>query len=86
MQITITIPDEIAPRVIDGVAGQHGYQETVLDEEGNEIPNPETKAQFAKRVILEGVKNAVLSWEAVQAAEAARTAAIDLANEEIVLS
>lgn len=42
---TFTIKDEYVPELIEAF-GQ-GYQETVLDENGDVIANPQTKAQYA---------------------------------------
>lgn len=54
MNITITFPDAIRDRVIDGVAGANGYLATIgLTPEGTPIPNPETKAVFAKKKLIE---------------------------------
>lgn len=61
--ITINIPDNQITRVLDGIAEDNGYQATIIDEEGNSIPNPETKAQFAKRIVIERVKGMVLAGE-----------------------
>lgn len=84
--LSISIPDAVAPRVIDGFTGQHGYQETVTDAEGNEVPNPQTKAQFAKQTIGEFVKNSVMAYEANQAVDTARTSAIDSVETDIILT
>lgn len=69
--ISITIPDEYVQRVLEGMAGQLGYQPTIDGQ-----PNPETRAQFCKRQVAVFVKNCVRSYEANIAAEAARLAAI----------
>ena len=81
MDITITIPDGVASRVKDGFAGMYNYQETIDGQ-----PNPENKALFTKRLLLEHVKNVVVAWEAKQASETARVAAIEAAENEIELS
>ena len=85
MDIKLTIPDDVATRVIDGFSGQFGYQEQVqdgVDAEGTPImvANPETKAVFAKRMLMKVIKDTVRSYEARQASETARLAAIDSAN------
>lgn len=69
--ISITIPDEYKDRVLDGFSYQFGYQDLIDD-----LPNPETKAKFCKRMLAKVIKDAVKSWEAVQAAEAARETAL----------
>lgn len=79
--ISITIPDAVANRVTNGLAGQYNYQATIpapnpLDPP---VPNPETKAQFAKRMVAKFIKDSVKAFEATQAAGTARdTAAADV--------
>lgn len=65
--LTITIPDAVAARVIDGICGELGYQATI-----NGQPNPQTKAQFAKAALVLYAKRLVQQWEAAQADVAAR--------------
>jgi hypothetical protein len=86
MEIKLSIPDNIAQRVIDGIAGAHGYQDVIIGIDDSETPNPETKAQFAKRVIIADIKNAVKSYEAIQAAETARITAIESVENEIEIT
>lgn len=79
--ITITIPDAIAPRVLSGFCKRYNYLPTLTD--GS--PNPETKAQFAKRKIIDFIKLAVRESEIQDASDAAsRTAGIS-ADNDIVL-
>ncbi len=84
MDIITTIPDQLVSRVIDGMAGQNGYQ-AFLDE-GQTEPNPESKSQFAKRMVREYIKNNVIAWEANQAVDEARDLAVEAAENEIELS
>lgn len=74
MEVKFTIPTAHTTRIIDGVCYEHHYQAEVPDPDNPEkvIPNPETKAQFAKKMIVQWVKNCVKSYEGVQAAHAAR--------------
>lgn len=58
--ITITIPDAAVPRVINAMAAVHGYEETI-----NGQPNPETKAQFARRMLLKYLRDVTLGYEMV---------------------
>ena len=74
-QMTLTIPDPVAPRILAGFTGEHKYQETIDDGEGNVIPNPESKFNFTKRKIMEYVLACVASFEKNQAGKAARDAA-----------
>lgn len=81
-QITITIPDGIAPRVLQGFTNHYGYSPT-LD---NGDPNPETRAQFAKRKLIEIVKEAVRQQEMEAARNTAATTASTSVDTDIVLS
>lgn len=38
---------------------QYSYQETITDEEGNEVPNPTTKQQFANQKFVDFVVQTV---------------------------
>lgn len=72
--ISLIVPDGQLNRLVNGIAGQHGYQSTVpapnpLDPP---LPNPETKSQFAKRMMLKWAKESVKAWEATQSANTAR--------------
>jgi hypothetical protein len=68
MNITITIPDEIAPRVLDALADRHGY--TGKDEAGQ----AQTKGQFAKVQITDWLKSEVLMHEHEQTRRDVRAA------------
>lgn len=39
--------------ILDAIASRFGYRETVIDEEGAEIPNPETKQEFYQQWLLD---------------------------------
>lgn len=56
--ISITIPDAQINRVIDGICLACNYQATI-----NGVANPETKAQFAKRMLIEQMKALVSQGE-----------------------
>ena len=62
---TITIPDNIVSRVIDGIAYQHKYQDEIDDPStpGEVIPNPESKVAFAKRMNKRWIRENVKAWE-----------------------
>lgn len=81
--LTITIPDAVAPRVLDAVAARHGY----LDETTGlpRVPG-QTKAQFAREVIKTYLKETTKAHEAETAQASARAAAIAAAESEINLS
>lgn len=73
--ITITIPNPVLTRVIDGLALGHGWKPFIDDGNGNIIPNPESKTDYAKRIVKEYVKKSVIRYEAGLAEKAAKIAA-----------
>lgn len=87
--ITLNIPNAVLPRVIDGICNQHNYQAEVISTDNNKteyVPNPETKAVFAKRMIIEYCKSAVKNYEAELVANTARKNALTLIDSEVVLT
>lgn len=83
--ISITIPNSILTRVVDGVCGANNYQ-ALITVSGIQTPNPETKQQFATRMLREYAKNCVISYEANVAAEAIRITTISGANQDITIT
>jgi hypothetical protein len=75
LQVCVDAPAAQRNRVLTGYTNAHGYTPTVINGSGVEVPNPETRAQFAKRKLAETVRETVKAWEAGQAAEAARAEA-----------
>lgn len=74
--VSITIPDEVVPRVLDAIAAQYGYD-----------PNAGlTKAQFAKTILARFMKGVVVAYEATIAGEASRKTAEDKAKTEITIT
>lgn len=76
--IQITIPDAQLTRVVNSFTDSFGYAPMILDNSVPPIaiPNPETRNQFAKRMVAEWVKQRVITQESFMAAETARAAAI----------
>lgn len=66
--ISITIPDAQINRVVDGVCLAYNYQATI-----GGSPNPETKAQFAKRMLIERLKQMVMQGEMRAVQESVKT-------------
>jgi hypothetical protein len=62
VNLSITIPDAQAQRVVDALSEAAAWKPTL--EDGS--PNPETKAQAAKRYIIERIKAQVRSYEAIR--------------------
>lgn len=75
-QVVIVIPDAHFIRVIDGIGKYHGYKNTIEDNLGNPIPNPESSSQFAKRMVITTIKNWVKNVEGEVSAEIARKASV----------
>ena len=65
--ITLNIPDDKTPVVLAAFAWRYGYQATVAGEEGEPVPNPETKAAFAKRMLRAHLVNLVNAYHRAQA-------------------
>jgi hypothetical protein len=80
--ITINIPDAIAARVVNGFAQRYNYS-PVLE---NGSANPETKSQFAKRKVIEFIKQAVREAEVQTATNTAATAAAAGVENDITLT
>lgn len=72
--ITFTIPDDKVAAVVDAFCAQEGYQ-AMIWENDVQIPNPETKNQFARRTLKQIMKNAYVNHQAELAKQAAAAAA-----------
>lgn len=83
MDIKITIPDIHEARVLKGFCRHHGYTGTVMVD-GQEVPNPETKRRFAKRILAGVVMAGFSSWEAQEAERIAREEALEDAGTIVV--
>lgn len=86
MQVTFDIPEGIKNRVLDAVCSSHDYRATVKDANGLDIPNPVTKGQFVKGVIIAYLKATVSSYEQDVAVVSARDAAKTKADSEITIT
>lgn len=62
--IALTIPDNVAQRVLDAFCNTHGYQATVDDGSGNQIPNPQTQAQFVRATLTRKLRDTTIRYEA----------------------
>lgn len=74
--ITLTIPDASFTRVVRGICAYHGYTDLIEAVDGSMIPNPESRNQFAKRMLVTSVKNWLKNVEGELAAQAARATAV----------
>ena len=77
--VSFTNPDAVMPRVMDAFAAVYGYSSTLP----NGDANPETEAQFARRMVREYVRNVLAASEAVVAGETASVAADQKARDDI---
>lgn len=48
-QYVIEIEDSVLNQIADAFAASYGYKETVLNEEGAEVPNPDSKIDFMRK-------------------------------------
>lgn len=81
-QIVIEVSDAQVTRVLAAFARQYSYQDEINDpiNPGKKIPNPMTKAQFARKVVTRFAKEVVMTAEANEAAEVARKAKLAEVN------
>ncbi len=59
--VLIVVNADIKDDVIDAYAWQFNYQETIRNAEGETVPNPESKAQFANRMFVEMAQSNIRS-------------------------
>lgn len=61
-QFTINVPDNQVNRVVNALCTFGGYT-TQVEQDGLLVPNPQTKAQFARQMVTEFIKTAVTMTE-----------------------
>jgi len=72
-EIKYTISDEYLNRLVDAICGLYDYQPEVPNTETDGTgmkPNPESKEQFAKRIIKEHLIKQTKRWEEAVAKKA----------------
>ena len=80
LNLSVTVPDAQATAILADFCAYNGYQETI-----NGAPNPQTKAQFAKQVVIKFVRESVNAQRAAAAAlTASQTVITDV--DAIVMS
>lgn len=79
--IQINIDNTQLTRVINAMATSGAYQDTI-----NGQPNPQTKAQFAKQMLVTYVMNTVKAVEAQTAVDSARTTALANVDSQVVIT
>lgn len=60
---SVEIADKDVERVIDSLCANYARPDTVIDNNGNSIPNPEIKAVFANRMVREFLSDHVKKHE-----------------------
>ena len=71
LNLSVTVPDAQATAILNDFCMYNGYQETI-----NGQPNPQTKAQFAKSVVISFVRESIKAQRATAAAQAASAVVI----------
>ena len=82
----ITIPDNMAPKLIAAFASAYHYEAMIPDPavlEGELIPNPESKTAFAKRMVKKYIHEVYIAAKSGADIDDLRKAAIDAAKVEI---
>ena len=82
-QLIINIPNDKVTRVMDALTGAWGYEPLILSEI-EMIPNPETKAAFVKRHIIDDLKEVIYNYELTTAVKAAVATATYNAEQTVI--
>lgn len=76
--IQVTTPNDQLARAVTALTNLYGYKETITDAEGNEVPNPQTKNDFARQQVARFIKEAVKQYEAEEARRLAEQNVLDV--------
>lgn len=60
---SVEIADKDVERVIDSLCANYARQDTIIDNSGNSIINPESKPVFANRMVREFLSDHVKKYE-----------------------
>lgn len=88
--LVFTIPDQYVADVLDAFADKYEYREEIeVDDPDSDmpgmyitVPNPQTKAQFAKQVILNHIKTVYVQYKEKIDTQAAVDAVTVIATTE----
>jgi len=80
--ITITIPDAKLNAIVEAFATQYNYQDQITEDGMNYIPNPVSKAQFARNVINSFIKEVYVAAQ-VKELDATRVQTINTATAAV---
>lgn len=72
--ISFNLPDDKIDAIVDAFSTQEGYQ-TMIWENDVQVPNPETRLQFTKKILRQIMKTAYINKQAELAKAAARAIA-----------
>lgn len=86
MNITITINDAVAQRVITALCAQNGYQATYTNPDGTTTVNPTPPNAFARSIVMAYIKDNVSAYESQLASDQASVTAALKVRDEIILS
>lgn len=76
--ITFTISLSDLNRISNAFASQFGYQDTIINDQGISVPNPQIKSDFAKTRIKEYIAGVVNNSEYIAAQKQIIIPAIDI--------
>lgn len=82
--ITISVPSNKVTRVVDAIARKYDYKTQICDPNTNVcVANPQTKADFARQVLINFIQDIVYDIESSDAYKAAQTSQtlIDLGTQ-----
>ena len=75
--INITIPDAKLDRVLGAFAAEYGWTATISGPKNTDIPNPENRREFLKRMLVRYIRDVVRGRE-IRAAIAGLTPPPDI--------
>lgn len=78
---TVTVPTDMVDDLLNGFARRFNYEENIYNELGEQIPNPQTKAQFAKMQLFRWMRGIYIE-EKEAATVVARAAVINTATTD----
>jgi hypothetical protein len=66
MQVIVDIPGALLPDTVDAFKWKFNYKSKILNENGQTIDNPETEADFAKRMLIKMVRDILIDYRRYQ--------------------
>jgi len=76
--ITFNLPDDKVDAIVDAFSTQEGYQPMIWEND-TQIPNPETRMQYTKKILRQLMKTAYVNRQA----ELAKSSAKAIAEAEV---